>query len=308
MNIIQQLCIKCMMAGTFLIGISGVSAAMDVQTLVDNASRYRVVETDDNQVVFADFDSIISMQTRDNPSTIENVKVKLYVENYKDFDATSPLDWQNGTFVVGIDEYDGYIAVNKNTKKVNMTTTLKSQYTGTMPANNKNTKDCYYDFDAEAIYRNIKNYELRTANKAGDFYLSDGYSKVEPLLQAANKEPLVGADVNFYVKRDTVTVLKQTGETATAAAELISTISPTVAPQYAHTDRYKMKAIVTYNTVSGIVSSIKLQNFHFINSRGGVQEKDAVAINSAKKRFLYDLQTQGYQEGVVSLIRKYISK
>ena len=55
--------------------------AMDSQTLVNNPSRYRVISTSPDGIVYADMDSLRAMQTMDYPNSIENMNLTLYTES-----------------------------------------------------------------------------------------------------------------------------------------------------------------------------------------------------------------------------------
>lgn len=90
------------------------ASAMDSQTLLQNPSRYRVVSTQPDGIVYVDTDSLRSMQTRDYPSSIENISAKLYVERYNP--TITDMTFEQGQTISQIDEYTANFATDKNGK------------------------------------------------------------------------------------------------------------------------------------------------------------------------------------------------
>lgn len=96
-----------------IMAFSAVTAnAMDAQTLLNNPSRYRVVSTTNDGVVYVDMDSLKSIQTRDYPSSIENIAATLYVEKYNP--TIDDMTFENGQTFTQIDEYTAQLHGQKN--------------------------------------------------------------------------------------------------------------------------------------------------------------------------------------------------
>lgn len=85
--------------------------AMDSQTLVNNPSRYRVISTSPDGIVYADMDSLRAMQTMDYPNSIENMSLTLYVEKYAGI--RDDLVFQMGQEIHQINEYKAALHANK---------------------------------------------------------------------------------------------------------------------------------------------------------------------------------------------------
>lgn len=104
--------LKCLLAMCSLVALSSVSAmAMDSTTLQQNPTRYRVVSTQPDGIVYMDMDSVQALQTRDLPSSLENISCTLYVEKYaKKIDA---MAFQQNQLIRQISEYKADINANK---------------------------------------------------------------------------------------------------------------------------------------------------------------------------------------------------
>ena len=87
------------------------SQCMDSQTLVNNPSRYRVISTSPDGIVYADMDSLRAMQTMDYPNSIENMSLTLYVEKYAGI--RDDLVFQMGQEIHQINEYKAALHANK---------------------------------------------------------------------------------------------------------------------------------------------------------------------------------------------------
>ena len=113
------------MASTFLLGCAG-AGAMDSATLLNNPSRYRVVSTQSDGVVYVDMESIRSIQTRDYPNSIENISCTLYVEKYN-----SKLDamaFQKNEIIGQINEYKAKLHGNKRENTYDIAAELQQAY------------------------------------------------------------------------------------------------------------------------------------------------------------------------------------
>lgn len=101
--------------------------AMDSATLQNNPSRYRVVSTQPNGIIYMDMDSVQALQTRDLPSSIENISCTLYVEKYaKKIDA---MAFQQNQLISQINEYKADIYANKVENKYLMDADFQAAYT-----------------------------------------------------------------------------------------------------------------------------------------------------------------------------------
>lgn len=99
------------------------ASAMDSQTLLQNPSRYRVVSTQPDGIVYVDTDSLRSMQTRDYPSSIENISAKLYVERYNP--TITDMTFEQGQTISQIDEYTAKGPRTKTGKYIRNRTDLR---------------------------------------------------------------------------------------------------------------------------------------------------------------------------------------
>lgn len=103
------------------------ASAMDSQTLLTNPDRYRVVSTQPTGIVYVDMDNLSSMQSRDYPSSIENISAKLYVEKYNP--TIDDMTFEQGQTITQIDEYTAQIHGQKNANLYEAETTLDASYT-----------------------------------------------------------------------------------------------------------------------------------------------------------------------------------
>lgn len=111
---------------TLALGALSVNA-MDSQTLLQNPSRYRVVSTQPDGIVYVDMESLRSMQTRDYPSSIENISAKLYVETYNP--TIDDMTFEQGKTISQINEYDAKFHGQKRDNIYDAETTLTASYT-----------------------------------------------------------------------------------------------------------------------------------------------------------------------------------
>lgn len=103
------------------------ASAMDSQTLLQNPSRYRVVSTQPDGIVYVDTDSLRSIQTRDYPSSIENISAKLYVERYNP--TITDMTFEQGQTISQIDEYTAKVHGQKRENIYEIEPTLDASYT-----------------------------------------------------------------------------------------------------------------------------------------------------------------------------------
>ena len=158
----KKLLAAVVMASTFLLGCAG-AGAMDSATLLHNPSRYRVVSTQSDGVVYVDMESIRSMQTRDYPNSIENISCTLYVEKYNsNLDATA---FQKNEIVRQINEYKAKLHGNKRENTYDIAAELQQAYSP--------------DGQAKAVsidtiqFKNIKEMFINTHRLTADLSLAD---------------------------------------------------------------------------------------------------------------------------------------
>lgn len=101
--------------------------AMDSATLQNNPFQYRVISTQPDGIVYMDMDSVQAIQTRDLPSSIENVSCTLYVEKYaKKMDAMS---FEEGKLISQISEYKADIHADKVENNYQIHADFQTAYT-----------------------------------------------------------------------------------------------------------------------------------------------------------------------------------
>lgn len=100
--------------------------AMDGQTLLQNPSRYRVVSTQPDGIVYVDMESLRSIQTRDYPSSIENIAATLYVERYNP--VIDDMTFEKGQTFTQIDEYTAKLHGQKHEDVYEIASTLTKTY------------------------------------------------------------------------------------------------------------------------------------------------------------------------------------
>ncbi len=101
--------------------------AMDSNTLLNNPSRYRVLSTQPDGIVYVDMDSIQGLQTMDFPSSLETLSCTLYVEKY-----SSTLDAmaiQRNKTIHQINEYTADFHADKVKGAYTVSTKLTNVYT-----------------------------------------------------------------------------------------------------------------------------------------------------------------------------------
>mgnify|MGYP006926044344 FL=1 len=120
--------LKTILACCSVFALTSISAmAMDSNTLQNNPARYRVVSTQPDGIVYMDMDSVQAMQTRDLPSSIENISCTLYVEKYaKKIDA---MAFQKNQLISQISEYKADIHANKVKETYQMDADFQKAYT-----------------------------------------------------------------------------------------------------------------------------------------------------------------------------------
>ncbi len=121
---------KLLLAGmaALLLGPAGFSSteAMDSLTLHSHPEQYRILFADDNQVIYGDMQSFSGIETRDLPSSIENMSLTLYVEKY--ISQPTDLDYAEGKTVSSISEYQATLSGNKVKGTCDWKTTLSAQF------------------------------------------------------------------------------------------------------------------------------------------------------------------------------------
>lgn len=113
------------MTTTFLMGCAS-AGAMDSATLLQNPSRYRIIGTQDDGIVYVDTQSIKSMQTRDFPNSIENISCTLYVEKYTD--QPDAMAFQQNALIRQINEYSAVLHGNKRDNTYELSAELQQVY------------------------------------------------------------------------------------------------------------------------------------------------------------------------------------
>ena len=109
-----------------LVGLALPAYAMDSATLHNNPARYRIIYADASQVLYGDMQSISSMETRDMPSSIENMSLTLYQENY--LPHPTAMDFARGNTVASIAEYQTTFYGNKAESRFKMEKSLSACY------------------------------------------------------------------------------------------------------------------------------------------------------------------------------------
>lgn len=95
-----------------LLGLGTLSAnAMDSATLHSHPNQYRILFANDKQVIYGDMQSFSGLETRDMPSSIQNMSLTLYVENY--IPNPTDFDYAEGKTISSISEYQSEWLGNK---------------------------------------------------------------------------------------------------------------------------------------------------------------------------------------------------
>ena len=122
-----------------LLGFGALSAnAMDSATLRSHPEQYRILYANDQKVIYGDMQSFSGLETRDLPSSIQNMSLTLYVENY----VTDPtdFDYAEGKTVSSITEYQSEWTGNK----------VKGHFQGKTTWNHSYDRDGHELSDAKA--------------------------------------------------------------------------------------------------------------------------------------------------------------
>lgn len=136
-----------------LLGLGALSAnAMDSATLRSHPDQYRILFANDQQVIYGDMQSLSGLETRDMPSSIQNMSLTLYVENY----VTNPtdFDYAEGKTVSSISEYQSEWLGNK----------VKQHYQG------KTTWSHTYDREGHEIAETQKSPLTLSSSAVEDIY------------------------------------------------------------------------------------------------------------------------------------------
>lgn len=142
-----------LMGAIFLAG--GIhSEAMDMNTLMADPGRYRVIAADEDEIVFADTNTLLAMQTRDYPVSIENMRVTLYVGRYRESRHLTAMDWMNGNLLSRIDEYTVQLSANRRKNEVHMESSWAASWKADGTASEKTQKK--WKGDAEELYINLQ--------------------------------------------------------------------------------------------------------------------------------------------------------
>lgn len=128
--------------------------AMDMSTLMADPVRYRVVTADEDEIVFADMNTMAAIQTRDYPVSLENIHVNLYVGHYRDGKQITAMDWTNQNIMSRIDEYAVQISANRRTNSIAMKPSLTASWKPDGTALAKTQEK--WDGDAEDLYINLQ--------------------------------------------------------------------------------------------------------------------------------------------------------
>lgn len=102
------------------------ASAMDSQTLLTNPSRYRVISTEPDGIVYVDMQTISGMQTMDYPNSIENISAKVYVEKYAA--TVDAMTFAKNQTIRQINEYDAVFHANKREGTYDLKANLTNVY------------------------------------------------------------------------------------------------------------------------------------------------------------------------------------
>lgn len=94
-----------------LVSLSSVAVAMDTTTLLSQPDRYRVVETNENQLSFVDMKTLRVTGTKDYPGSTENIDGILYVVDT--VRNPTAMDYQDNRLVMDIYEYKFHLYGDK---------------------------------------------------------------------------------------------------------------------------------------------------------------------------------------------------
>lgn len=108
--------------------LASISAfAMDSDTLLNNPSRYRVLSTQPDGIVYVDMDSLHGLQTMDFPSSLETISCTLYVE--KCGSTLDAMAIQRNKTIHQINEYTADFHADKVKGAYTVSTKLTNVYT-----------------------------------------------------------------------------------------------------------------------------------------------------------------------------------
>lgn len=145
-------------AAVCMMGLPAASMAMDPATLLSDPARYRPVYAEGDQTIYADVETLRSMQSRDFPGSIENISVTLYVESYvADPDA---MDFEEGHLVSSIDEYSAVVHGNKREGVYTLQKKLTASYDGQGKETDRSARGHHFEAEAEDMYYTL----VRTAH------------------------------------------------------------------------------------------------------------------------------------------------
>lgn len=114
-------------AMALFMGMAIPSYGMDSATLHNQPERYRVLFANSKKVIYGDMESLATQETRDMPSSIENMSLTLYQENYAaDPDA---MMFALGNTVTSISEYQAELYGNKANYQFKLQPSLAACYT-----------------------------------------------------------------------------------------------------------------------------------------------------------------------------------
>lgn len=137
-----------------LLGLALPAYAMDSATLHNDPTRYRILYADDSQVIYGDMESVSSVETRDMPSSIENMSLTLYQETYRP--DPSAMDFAMGDTVSSIAEYQATFYGNKVESRFKMEKTLSACYDREgKPQDRALVKEARFPSDIEDMYRSL---------------------------------------------------------------------------------------------------------------------------------------------------------
>lgn len=137
-----------------LLGMAIPSYGMDSATLHDQPGRYRVLLANGEKVIYGDMDSLATQETRDLPSSIENMSLTLYQENY----AVNPdaMAFAMGKTVTSISEYQAVLYGNKANYQFKLQPSLTACYTPQGEAlEKKDNQKFLSQAEVEDVYRTL---------------------------------------------------------------------------------------------------------------------------------------------------------
>ncbi|GEM_PF-257672 len=179
-----------MLAGLVL-AAPGAAMAMDSAALLAHPDQYRVIYAGEDEVIYADMDTVRGIQTMDFPNSIENMHFKMYVESYKD--KVNAMDFAKDNLVTQIREFDAGLYVNKNEKSYKMELKLDGVYDArgaAIPSKDQEETGDALKIRAKAkdLYMNLYRLERvhqAEAAKAAAAAAQDASAPAEPAAQAA---------------------------------------------------------------------------------------------------------------------------